>query len=81
MYFVGGIKFNIGYPMVRTEFPRWQHKRIIKALLYQGYTKMVLRYITSVRPALTTPEEMKFKLTVLLANEYVQIFVVIYQYP
>ncbi|XP_060555912.1 protein ELYS-like [Ruditapes philippinarum] len=56
-------------PMVRAEFARWQHKRIIKALLYQGDAKMALRYITSVQPALTTPEEVKLKLTVLLANE------------
>ncbi|XP_053388685.1 protein ELYS-like, partial [Mercenaria mercenaria] len=56
-------------PMVRAEFSRWQHKRIIKALLYQGDAKMALRYITSIQPALTTPEEVKLKLTVLLANE------------
>ena len=54
--------------MVRTEFSRWQHRRIIKSLLYQGDVRMALRYITTLKPALTTPEEVKLKLTVLLAN-------------
>jgi len=55
-------------PMVRREFSRWQHKRIIKSLLYQGDAKMALRYITTVRPSMSTPEEVKLKLTILLAN-------------
>ncbi|XP_052284768.1 protein ELYS-like isoform X2 [Dreissena polymorpha] len=55
-------------PMVRGEFSRWQHRRVIKSLLYQGDPQMALRYITTLRPALNTPEEVKLKLTVLMAN-------------
>ncbi|KAL4221649.1 Protein ELYS [Mactra antiquata] len=55
-------------PMVRSDFGRWQHKRIIKSLLYQDDAKMALLYLSTVNPALTTPEEVKLKLTVLLAN-------------
>lgn len=55
-------------PLVTAEYSQWQHKRVIKSLLYQGDSKMALRYLTSVKPALATPEEVKLKLTVLLAN-------------
>ncbi|WAR15663.1 ELYS-like protein [Mya arenaria] len=59
-------------PMVRTEFSRWQHRRIIKSLLYQGDARMALRYISTLKPALTTPEDVKLKLTVLLANGMIE---------
>ena len=55
-------------PLVTTEYSKWQHKRVIKSLLYQGDSKLALRYVNSVKPALTTPEVVKLKLTVFLAN-------------
>lgn len=55
-------------PFVILDFGRWQHQRIVKSLLYQGESKMAVRYLSIVQPALSTPEEVKLKLTVLLAN-------------
>ncbi|XP_060062460.1 protein ELYS-like [Ylistrum balloti] len=55
-------------PMVLEEMGRWQHGRIIRALLYQGASKMALRYLSTAQPSLTSPEDVKLKLTVLLAS-------------
>uniref|UniRef100_K1QVB2 Protein ELYS n=1 Tax=Magallana gigas TaxID=29159 RepID=K1QVB2_MAGGI len=55
-------------PFVILDFGRWQHQRIVKSLLYQGESKMAVRYLSIVQPTLSTPEEVKLKLTVLLAN-------------
>lgn len=55
-------------PLVTLDFGRWQHQRIVKSLLYQGDSKMAARYLSTVQPSLSTPEEVKLKLTVLLAN-------------
>ena len=55
-------------PLVIAEYSQWQHLRVIKSLLYQGDSKMALRYLDSVKPALASQEEVKLKLTVLLAN-------------
>ncbi|KAL5014317.1 hypothetical protein ScPMuIL_008587 [Solemya velum] len=53
---------------VSDEMGDWQHFRVVKSLLYQGDSKMALRYLNTARPALTTAEQVKLKLTVLLAN-------------
>ncbi|XP_062579828.1 protein ELYS-like isoform X2 [Saccostrea cucullata] len=55
-------------PLVTMDFGRWQHQRIVKSLLYQGESKMAARYLATVQPSLSTPEEVKLKLTVLLAS-------------
>ncbi|XP_021372867.1 protein ELYS-like isoform X1 [Mizuhopecten yessoensis] len=55
-------------PMVHEEMGRWQHSRIIRALLYQGASKMALRYLSTAQPPLTSPEDVKLKLTVFLAS-------------
>ncbi|XP_033763311.1 protein ELYS-like isoform X2 [Pecten maximus] len=55
-------------PMVQEEMGSWQHSRIIRALLYQGVSKMALRYLSTVQPSLKSPEDVKLKLTVLLAS-------------
>ncbi|XP_078336668.1 uncharacterized protein LOC111137601 isoform X2 [Crassostrea virginica] len=57
-------------PLVTLDFGRWQHQRIVKSLLYQGDSKMAARYLSTVQPSLSTPEEVKLKLTVLLANGF-----------
>ncbi|XP_052102837.1 protein ELYS-like isoform X2 [Mytilus californianus] len=55
-------------PLVTRSLGEWQHYRIIRSLLYQGDCKMALRYITYKQSPLSSPEEVKIKLTVLLAN-------------
>ncbi|XP_071147698.1 protein ELYS-like isoform X2 [Mytilus edulis] len=55
-------------PLVTRSLGDWQHYRIIRSLLYQGDCKMALRYITYKQSPLSSPEEVKIKLTVLLAN-------------
>ncbi|XP_048731593.2 protein ELYS-like [Ostrea edulis] len=55
-------------PLVSLDFGHWQHQRIVKSLLYQGQSKIAARYLQTVQPALSTPEEVKLKLTVLLAS-------------
>lgn len=55
-------------PLVMADLGKWQHCRVIKSLLYQGDHKMALRYLNSANPTLINPDEVKLKLTVLLAN-------------
>ncbi|XP_064642421.1 protein ELYS-like isoform X2 [Lineus longissimus] len=55
-------------PMVTSHILPWQHTRIIKALLYQAESKLAVRYMKTRQPAMVTPEDVKLKLTVLLAN-------------
>ena len=59
-------------PMIRSELSQWQHTRIIKALLYQGHHKMALKYMRIKKPAMLTAEDVKLRLTVLLANGSVE---------
>ena len=49
----------------------WQHTVTIKALLYQQQHALALRYIRTRKPTMHTPEDVKLRLTVLLANGYV----------
>ncbi|XP_069118568.1 protein ELYS-like isoform X2 [Argopecten irradians] len=56
------------HPMVKNEMGSWQLTRIIKVLLYQDASKMALRYLSTAESSLKSPEEVKLKLTVLLAN-------------
>ena len=58
-------------PSVRNEIEPRQHRCVVKALLYQGKPKLALQYLKIRSPPLTTPEDIKLKLTVLLANGYV----------
>ena len=46
----------------------WQHTRIIKALLYQAENKLALEYVSIRYGQVISPEEIKLKLTVYLAN-------------
>ena len=55
-------------PLVRGQLCTWQVRRIVKSLLYQADARTALRFMTTVKPALTSPEDVKLKLTVLLAN-------------
>jgi hypothetical protein len=46
----------------------WQHRRILKAFLYQGAPRLALRYLRTKRPPVLSPDDTKLTLTVLLAN-------------
>ena len=48
----------------------WQHTLIIKALLYQQQPELALRYLRMRQPTMHTPEDVKLRLTVLLANGF-----------
>ena len=65
-------------PMVTDDLGDWQHYRIVKSLLYQGESKLALRYISSKQPHLSSPKEVKIKLTVLLANGQVSFLLCIF---
>jgi hypothetical protein len=54
--------------MVTSRVLPWHHTRIIKALLYQAESKLALKYMKTRQPPMVTPEDVKLKLTVLLAN-------------
>ncbi|XP_041377682.1 protein ELYS-like [Gigantopelta aegis] len=55
-------------PSVGTELGSWQHMRIVKTFLFHGEQKMALRYLTGRNVPVISPEQVKLKLTVLLAN-------------
>ena len=55
-------------PSIKNEFAQWQHTRIIKSMLYQNAPRMALKYMRIKRLPLQTPEDVKLRLTVLLAN-------------
>ena len=51
-----------------SDLSHWQHRCILQALFYQGEVKMALRYLYIANPPLYSLEDIKLKLTVLLAN-------------
>ncbi len=55
-------------PSIKSDLVQWQHMRIIKSLLYQNSSKLALKYMRIKRLPLQTPEDVKLRLTVLLAN-------------
>ena len=55
-------------PSIKSELVSWQHTRIIKSMLYQNAPKLALKYMRVKRLPLQTPEDVKLRLTVLLAN-------------
>ncbi|XP_038076650.1 protein ELYS-like [Patiria miniata] len=55
-------------PTTTLELAPWQHRHIIKAFLYQNESKKALQYVRTARPPLTTRDDVKLYLTVLLAN-------------
>ncbi|CAH1774002.1 unnamed protein product [Owenia fusiformis] len=55
-------------PMIDVNISLWQQVRVIKAFLYQGHHQKALRFIRIRKPPMETPELVKLKLTVLLAN-------------
>lgn len=55
-------------PMTDTSLSSWQHGAIVRAFLYHGEGQKALQYVRAVRPPLTTPDDIKLHLTVLLAN-------------
>ncbi len=55
-------------PSIKTELVQWQHVRIIKSMLYQNAPKLALKYMRIKRLPLQTLEDVKLRLTVLLAN-------------
>ena len=55
-------------PSIKAELVSWQHTRIIKSMLYQNAPKLALKYMRVKRLPLQTPEDVKLRLTVLLAN-------------
>jgi hypothetical protein len=56
---------------VHSELLPWQHTSVIKAFLYQGHAPLALRYIRVASPPTSTPAEVKLRMTVLLANGFV----------
>ncbi|XP_071110083.1 protein ELYS-like [Haliotis cracherodii] len=56
------------HPMANLQLGQWQQGRVIKSLLFQGESKLALRYISLRSVAVMSQEEVKLKLTVLLAN-------------
>jgi len=56
-------------PLVTTDqLLPWQHTRIIKSLLYQGESRLALRYVRVKTPPMLTRGDIKLQLTILLAN-------------
>ncbi|XP_029651707.1 protein ELYS isoform X1 [Octopus sinensis] len=49
-------------------FGQWQHRQVIKSLLYQEEYKLALQYLAVKKPPLSSPEEIKLKLTTFLFN-------------
>ncbi|XP_067658686.1 protein ELYS-like [Haliotis asinina] len=56
------------HPMSNLQLGQWQQCRVIKSLLFQGESKLALRYISLRSVTVMSQEEVKLKLTVLLAN-------------
>ncbi|XP_033641982.1 protein ELYS-like isoform X2 [Asterias rubens] len=55
-------------PTTTLDLAPWQHRHILKAFLYQNESKKALQYVRTAHPPLTTREDVKLFLTVLLAN-------------
>ncbi|PIK43112.1 hypothetical protein BSL78_20037 [Apostichopus japonicus] len=55
-------------PMTNNNLSSWQHGTIIRSFLYHGEGQKALQYVRAIRPSLTTPDDIKLHLTVLLAN-------------
>ncbi|XP_053316764.1 protein ELYS [Spea bombifrons] len=49
----------------------WQHSQIIETLMCQGDHRQALRYIQAMKPPITTSQEVKLHMTVLLTNRYI----------
>ncbi|XP_029790730.1 protein ELYS isoform X2 [Suricata suricatta] len=49
----------------------WQHSRIIQAFMSQGELRHALRYIQTLKPTVSSVEDVLLHLTVLLSNRYV----------
>ncbi|KAK3099666.1 hypothetical protein FSP39_007744 [Pinctada imbricata] len=58
-------------PSVTDDIGLWQHCCVARSFLHQGQAKLAVRYLNTVRPPLSTPEAVKLKLTILLANKMV----------
>ena len=54
-------------PTVTRYLDTW-HMRIMKTFLYHNKPHLALRYMRIKKPLLVTPEDIKLRLTVLLAN-------------
>ncbi|KAK4321740.1 hypothetical protein Pmani_007480 [Petrolisthes manimaculis] len=56
-------------PLVNTnDLSPWQHRRIMKAFLYQGESGRALRYAQLRQPPMVDPDDIRLHLTLLLAN-------------
>ncbi len=66
-YFQESLLFLL-HPMVRSELEPWQNTCVVKAFLYQGKHKLALKFMRIKKPPMLSQEDVKLKLTVLLAN-------------
>ncbi|XP_059268558.1 protein ELYS isoform X3 [Mustela nigripes] len=48
----------------------WQHSKIIEAFMSQGEHRQALRYIQTMKPTVSSGEDVTLHLTVLLSNKY-----------
>ena len=63
-------------PSVSIHLSTW-HRRITKSFLYHSRPQLALRYMRIKKPPLETPEDVKLRLTVLIANGYVYLCVLV----
>lgn len=60
-------------PLVNTrDLTPWQHRRIMKAFLYQGESGRGLWYAQIRQPPMVDPDDIRFRLTLLLANGFIR---------
>ncbi|XP_076472311.1 uncharacterized protein LOC143301802 [Babylonia areolata] len=74
-WLIDHMNFQEGLNQLRLRFGQdlgpWQHACILRALMHQGETAAALRYLSMRNPPVLTAEDLKMRLSILIANRLV----------